>query len=121
MINSKKKKKKKKNKYSAFNTDDIERKSNNEIQNMIFNIPNAGKDKLLSPDKPHELLGETVISPDLMVELARRLKSQEGYSAIFYMSPKLKVRGIQEIPTSTAEDYKKLKNFLEKCSRIWWR
>lgn len=75
---------------------------------------NLGEDKLLTPDKPHALLGRKIGSADDVVNMARELKSREGYSAIFYMSPGLKVRGIQEIPSEMAFDAKKLQSHLVK-------
>jgi hypothetical protein len=75
---------------------------------------NLGSDKLLMPDKPHALLGRKIGSAEDVVEMAKELKGNEGYSTIFYMSPGLKVRGIQEIPSEVAFDQKKLKSHLKK-------
>ncbi|MZQ99474.1 MAG: hypothetical protein GT601_17545 [Acidaminobacter sp.] len=85
-------------------------KDNDFYINDLYN----GEDKLLKPDKPHALLGHKVGSSTDMVALGQMLKSSEGYSTIFYMSPRLTVRGIQEIPSEMALEPKKLMAHLKK-------
>jgi len=86
------------------------------IESRIEHETFTEKDELLTPEKPHPLLGRLVKSPEDVAEAAAELKIEDGYFSLFSHN-KAGIRGIMEIPVDAINSPARLAATVRRFAR----
>ena len=77
------------------------------------------RDLLLSPEVPHNALGELITSPDHLAFVGAMLPRRDGFVNLVYLSAKSKVRAIQEMPVNLFKREQEAADFMRGQARTF--
>lgn len=96
----------------------IDMQPNGDMAPTVHPLETPGPDPLLSPSKPHPLLGQQVKGKADLVRLGKQLQAPNGYVTLMFLDMHdLRVRALQEIPSGLFYQPKAVASYIKARQR----